>query len=182
MKKITCIIAALALTAWGCSSNDDEPSRPTEEIPADSTIAIQAGTDKRPNWQTPDFSRFEQTMSLFLNLQPELVPYASRQDLLCAIIGGEIRGVAPFDVDNNGFVLTIAGSSSDENISLSYYCDSLHRIFTIPDWTTFDTDIRPMGKESVFTPIFVTRTDLSFISFYLHLSPFIYKASGACES
>ena len=23
---------------------------------------------------------------------------------------------------------------------------------------------------------------LSFISFYLHLSPFIYKASGACES
>ena len=116
MKKITCIIAALALTAWGCSSNDDEPSR----------------------------------------------PYSSRQDLLCAIIGGEIRGVAPFDVDNNGFVLTIAGSSSDDNISLSYYCDSLHRIFTIPDWTTFDTDIRPMGKESVFTPIFVTRTDFTF--------------------
>ena len=23
---------------------------------------------------------------------------------------------------------------------------------------------------------------LSFISFYLHLSPFIYKASGACET
>jgi hypothetical protein len=23
---------------------------------------------------------------------------------------------------------------------------------------------------------------LSFISFYLHLSPFIYKTSGACES
>ena len=99
MKKITCIIAALALTAWGCSSDDDEPSRPTEEIPADSAIAIQAGTDKRPNWQTPDFSRFEQTMSLFLTLQPELVPYSSRQDLLCAIIGGEIRGVAMVSVD-----------------------------------------------------------------------------------
>jgi hypothetical protein len=162
MRKIICIIAALALTAWGCSSDDDEPTTPAKEAPADSAIVIQPGTATPPTWQMPDFSRFEQTMSLFLTLQPELVPYSSRQDLLCAIIGGEIRGVAPFDVDNNGFVLTIAGSSSDDNISLSYYCDSLHRIFTIPDWTTFDTDIRPMGKESVFTPIFVTRTDFTF--------------------
>ena len=157
MNKIICIIAALALTVWGCSSSDDEAPRPAEEIPADSTVTIQPGTDARPAWQTPDFSRFEQTMSLFLTLQPELVPYSSPQDLLCAMIGGEVRGVASLDTENNGFVLTIAGNSSDENISLSYYCDSLRRIFTIPDWTTFDTDIRPMGQGSVFTPTFVTR-------------------------
>ena len=33
-----------------------------------------------------------------------------------------------------------------------------------------------------YSPLDNWYSPLSFISFYLHLSPFIYKASGACES
>jgi hypothetical protein len=147
MKHYIYIIAVLMLmAAWGCSSSNDGPDVPTTDI--------QPGSDTRPTWSSTDYSLYEQTMSVFLNLQPELVPYSSDQDLLCATVDGEVRGVASYDTDNIGFVLTVAGNSSGEIISLSYYCDRLHRIFTLANWATFDSNTAPMGTETLYKPVF----------------------------
>jgi hypothetical protein len=140
--------------ACGCTSSDDEQHNPEEIVPKDTTFVIQQGSDERPTWQSPDYAQYGPTMSVFLYLQPELLPYSSSQDLLCAIVGGEVRGVADFDSDNNGFALTIAGNDSDETISLNYYCDRLHRIFTLSNWTIFNSDIAPLGTGATYKPIF----------------------------
>ena len=146
MKKIICIIAAFTLTVWGCSS-DDESSTPTKS-------GIMTGNDARPTWQSPDYMHYEQSMSVFLNLQSELKAYSSSQDMLCAIVGDEVRGVAYADTAHGGFALTIAGNSSTEVITLSYYCDRLHRIFTLKNWATFDSGIKPTGTGELYNPRF----------------------------
>ena len=146
MKKIICIIAAFTLTVWGCSS-DDESSTPTES-------GIMTGNDARPTWQSPDYMHYEQSMSVFLNLQSELKAYSSSQDMLCAIVDNEVRGVAYVDTAHGGFALTIAGNSSTEVMTLSYYCDRLHRIFTLKNWATFDSGIKPTGTGELYNPRF----------------------------
>ena len=70
------------------------------------------------------------------------------------IVGDEVRGVAYADTAHGGFALTIAGNSSTEVITLSYYCDRLHRIFTLKNWTTFDSGIKPMGTGGLYNPRF----------------------------
>lgn len=158
MKHNIILMAALTLMVWSCSSTDDEPRKPEEETSQDTTVVIQPANDERPAWQAPDYARYEQTMSVFLHLQSELVPYASSSDVLCATISGDVRGIANFDADNTGFVLIIAGDSSDEIISLSYYCDRLHRLFTLTNWASFDSAMAPMGTGGLYTPIFLWDT------------------------
>ena len=156
MKKNLIALAALTLMAWGCSSSDNETPTPTPPPPTPSTIVIEAGTDTRPTtWQTPDFNLFEQTMNVEILLQEELQSYASDEDLLCATIGSDIRGLAtPLQVDGTWvFPLTVGSNETDAAITLSYYCDRLHRIFTIA-WTTFDATIPPTGSGSIYQPTF----------------------------
>lgn len=148
MKKSILALAALAFMAWGCSSDDDKlESQPTE---------ISAGTDVRPAWQAPNYDLYEQTMVVEVQLQDTLNKYASAQDLLCATIGGEVRGVAaPQEEDGTWlFPLTIAGNDAGVAVGLSYYCDQLHRIFTI-DWTTFDASVAPTGTGGIYQPRFL---------------------------
>ena len=103
MKKSILALAALAFMAWGCSSDDENSSQPTE---------ITAGTDVRPTWQAPNYDLYEQAMVVEVQLQDTLTKYVSSQDLLCATIGGEVRGVAaPQQVEDKYlFPLTIPAS------------------------------------------------------------------------
>jgi hypothetical protein len=89
-------------------------------------------------------------------LQEKLKTYASAQDMLCATINNEVRGVAtPVQLDSTWmFPLTIASNNVAEDISLSYYCEKLHRIYTI-EWTTFDATVAPTGKDGIYLPVFV---------------------------
>lgn len=155
LKKSILTIAALAFMAWGCSSDNDstpEPQPPTPETPTE----ITEGTDVRPAWQAPNYDLYEQTMIVLVQLQDALIPYASSQDLLCATIGGEVRAVTtPHEADGAYlFPLTIAGNDAGVAVGLSYYCDRLHRIFTI-DWTTFDASVAPTGTGGIYQPVFV---------------------------
>ena len=148
MKKSILALAALAFMAWGCSSDDEkDSSQPTE---------ISVGTDVRPTWQAPNYDLYEQAMVVEVQLQDTLTKYVSSQDLLCATIGGEVRGVAaPLEVENKYvFPLTIASNDAGVAVGLSYYCDKLHRIFTI-DWTTFDASVAPTGTGGIYQPKFV---------------------------
>ena len=147
MKKAILALAALAIMAWGCSEDDGDSPQPAE---------IPTGTDVRPTWQAPNYDLYEQTMNVEVQLQDTLTKYVSDQDLLCATIGGEVRGVAaPLQVENNYvFPLTIASNHAGVAVGLSYYCDKLHRIFTI-QWTTFDASVAPTGKGGIYQPVFI---------------------------
>ena len=155
MKKSILALAALALLAWGCSSDGDGTStQPTPPTPT--PTEIPAGTDTRPTWQSPNYDLYEQTMIVEVQLQDTLAKYASAQDLMSATIGGEVRGVAAAQQndDNWTFPLIIASNNVGVAIELSYYCDKLHRIFSI-QWTTFDASVAPTGTGGIYQPEFV---------------------------
>ena len=146
MKKSILAIAALVFMAWGCSSDSDD-TRPT---------GIPEGTDARPAWTGPDYDLYEQTMIVDVLLQDTLVQYASEQDLLCATINDEVRGLATAQQENDQwlFPLIVGSNEPGATVSLSYYCDRLHRIFTT-SWVRFDASMPPSGKGSLYQPEFV---------------------------
>ena len=95
-------------------------------------------------------------MSVDVLLQDTLKQYASEQDLLCATINNEVRGVATAQQMDDLwlFPLTVASNEAGVTIGLSYYCDKLHRIFTI-NWTQFDASVAPTGTDGIYKPKFV---------------------------
>ena len=148
MKKSILALAALAIVAWGCSSGEDE-LQPQSGV-------ISVGTDVRPDWQTPNYDHFEQVMNVQVQLQDTLTQYVSKNDLLCATIGGEVRAVSAPRQAGDGWVapLTVASNDAGVAVELSYYCEQLHRIYTIP-WTTFDASVAPTGTGGIYQPEFV---------------------------
>ena len=147
MKKSILALAALAFMAWGCSSDSDD-NTPSAGIPE--------GSDARPAWTAPNYDLYEQTMSVDVLLQDTLVQYASGQDLLCATINDEVRGIATPQQDEDQwlFPLTVGSNEVGVMVSLSYYCDKLHRIFSV-SWTQFDANVAPTGTDGIYKPYFV---------------------------
>ena len=155
MKTSILALAACAFMAWGCSSDGDGTStQPTPPTPTPTDIS--AGTDVRPTWQSPNYDLYEQTMIVEVQLQDELAKYASEQDLICATIGNEVRGVAEAQQIEDQWLFSLVIGSNDVgvNVGLSYYCDKLHRIFTI-QWTRFDATVTPTGQGGIYQPDFV---------------------------
>ena len=148
MKKTILAMAALAFMAWGCSSDGDDSLIPQTRI--------EAGTDVRPSYVAPNYNLYEQTMTVDIQLQDILKPYASANDLILAKVGEEVRGVATAQqIDDQWlFQLTVASNEAGVMVGLSYYCDKLHRIFTT-DWTTFDATVAPTGTGGIYKPTFV---------------------------
>lgn len=159
MKKTILALVALASMAMGCSTNDEQeaniaPTPPPAATPSDTTF-IEPGSDVRPNWTAPSDRNFEQVMNVYLMLQDQLQPYISENDMICAKIDGEVRGVTvPRQDESDWLINLIIFSNGAAPIQLSYYCDSLHRIFTT-DWTTFDATVAPTGQGGIYQPKFV---------------------------
>lgn len=95
-------------------------------------------------------------MIVEVQLQDTLAKYASAQDLMSATIGSEVRGVAEAQQNDGNWVfpLIIASNNAGVATELSYYCDKLHRIFSI-QWTTFDASVAPTGTGGIYQPEFV---------------------------
>ena len=102
------------------------------------------------------YDLYEQTMVVEVQLQDTLAKYASAQDLLCATIGNEVRGMAEAQQieDQWLFFLVVGSNDVGVNVGLSYYCDKLHRIFSI-QWTRFDATVPPTGQGGIYQPDFV---------------------------
>ena len=150
------LLAVLPL-AWGCSSDDDDdPVDP--DLPKKTELT--EGNDERPVWGDPDYLSFGLTMAVQFRLQEALEEYVSDQDLLCARIGGDVRAVtAPENSEGQiYFPLVIAANSTESMVSISYYCDKLHRIFTITDWHRFDTSLSPLDNGEPYLLEFLTTT------------------------
>ena len=152
MKKIISymfVLTALAFAA-SCSSDDDDTTGGT-------TTGLAEGDATRPTtWTAPNYALFELTMSVQVQLGDKLADYQSSQDLVCATINDEVRAVAGPQVtgDVTYFPLVIAGNGADRAIALHYYCDRLHRIFTLSNWTTFDQSTPPTGESTLYYPNF----------------------------
>lgn len=164
------IMATLALVAMGCSKSDDDDNggngngngngggNGNGNGNGNSSLVITPGTDEKPAWEYPDYDRWEQTMTLQLLMQKELEPYVTSSDLLCATMNDEVRGLTGPTIEeeygSRFFPLTIGGDGAEARIFLHYYCDSLHRIFSI-DWADFNTSVVPMGDNAFYRPVFV---------------------------
>lgn len=92
----------------------------------------------------------------YLTMQDALQPYLSANDMVCATIDGEVRGLAAPSQDEGDWLISIiVFSNGAAPVQLSYYCDHLHRIFTLDDWATFDANVAPTGTGGIYEPIFV---------------------------
>ncbi len=143
--KLFLLSMVMGFMTWGCSSGDDAE-----------TERVTVGTDTRPTWQVPNYDLYEQLMVVDVQLQDVLQEHASANDMMCAFVNGEVRGVTtPKRVgDQWVFPLIIGSNTAGVNLQLAYYCESLHRIFTI-NWTTFDTFVAPTGSGGIYEPSFV---------------------------
>ena len=141
------LLTALTFMVGSCGNDEVEPT----------VSYLQTGSDQRPaNWTEPDYSLYGLTMSVQVELGDTLAKYQSSQDLMCATINGEVRAVtAPMETGGEVyFPLSIASNGEDQMVSLHYYCDRLHRIYTIQDWAIFNASAAPTGNNGIYRPCF----------------------------
>lgn len=158
MKKLL-YLAGVALVATlllgACSSDDDDSNQQNQN---GSTLTV--GTDERPSWVvSSDASLLDDwPMSVQIGLQTELLPYVSNADLMCAMMNGEVRAVSGLKETGGQyyFMLPIQGHSGEGLVTLKYYCDKLHRIFTVSDWKEFDSGIQPTDEGTPYVVPFFT--------------------------
>ena len=148
MKKILFLLIMVSVGLWSCS--DDQPETPSFLKPGTATVPA--------NWVAPNYALYELTMSVQVQLGDTLTNFQSSGDMMCATINDEVRAVTRPMV--NGTVtyypLSIAGNGGDTKVSLLYYCDRLHRIYTISNWTQFNAAAAPTGESGWYRPQFTT--------------------------
>ncbi len=151
------LLAALTLAVGSCGSDSDDSPAP-DDTPAPATLpSLIPGNDARPTtWVSPDASLFELHMAVQVQLGDTLAAYQSDADLMCATIDGEVRAAtAPLRTGYDIYYpLIIFNNADDSSVSLSYYCDRLHRIYTISGWAIFNAAAPPMGVSSLYRPCF----------------------------
>ena len=140
MKKIFLVLMAVTLVTLGCTDKEK----------------LESGSLSRPNWQIPNYDEYEQIMTVDILLEEALQKYASENDLMCGIIDDEVRGVAIPGLVGEKWrcTLTLGSNESGQKVTLSYYCDELHQIYTT-DWVKFDATIAPTGEGETYEPIFI---------------------------
>ena len=153
-KTIFYMLLAMLPLAWGCGSDDDDTVDPDQPKNPELTL----GNAVRPGWIDPDYFTFELTMSVQFRLQDFFDEYVSDKDLLCAMVNDEVRAVTAPEYSEGGiyFPLVIAANSSDNMVSIAYYCDKLQRIFTIDSWHQFDTSLPPLDNGQPYLLEFIT--------------------------
>ena len=154
-------ILLLGLCMAACGSDDDDngttqPEQGEVEEPQ-TNDGLTPGNDARPTtWIAPDYSQYEHTMAVQVQLTGAIADYQSAADMMCATINDEVRAVTIYQETGGEpfFPLIIANNSTQETISLLYYCDKLHRIFTIKNWATFSQSVPPTGDSGIYRPQF----------------------------
>ena len=154
MKKNLISIALLtALTFMvGSCSDDDEPKPKVLDY-------LQVGTDSRPtNWTFSDNRDYESRMTVQVELGDTLAAYQSSMDLMCVTIDDEVCAVSGPRITGNivYYPLIIFSNGENKMMSLHYYCDRLHRIYTINNWAVFNPPAAPTGSSGLYRPCFTS--------------------------
>lgn len=149
MKTFKAIIFMAALTiAWGCSSSSSSDEDNTNPVGFTSTVLKSPYrpewkidlmmNDAAPNWEAPDASNFESSMTVLVKLPDELVPYSTDEDKMAVFVNDECRAVSVRNLFNSGgfdevyFVLNVRGTATADNgeYRLEYYSGGAHHLFT----------------------------------------------------
>ena len=151
------LLLPLCLTSCGDDDDDAIQQPPVPVVTDDTPEYLREGTDVRPaTWSVPDYTLYEHTMSVQVQLGDTLAAYQGTGDMMCATIGGEVRAVSTYHETGGQayFELVIGGDKVGHQVSLSYYCDRLHRIYTISNWATFTPSAAPTGDDGIYRPMF----------------------------
>ena len=177
-----------SLTLGACSSDDDDDNvgkgyNVTNVAEAPTWQVDYSGSDSRPDWQEPNPSAFENWTIMLVELEDELKPYTSNEDLLALFIGGEIRGLTSpalsTDVNDKGtFVLKAYGNEADQNmvnLTLCYYSSQLKQTFSRTVQMRYEMG-KVYGLEENLVPHFTLGTAKYPVLMNLNVSTYVTKA------
>ena len=145
------LLACLSLGA--CSSNDVDNNNEVKTAENYTYSSVEAPPSwtidwtydqNRPDWQAPNNSNYENWSVMIAEIEETLRPTTSLEDMLAVFDGDELCGLAQPAVNINNesdedtpfrYVIKVYNNDEDEtqqNLTLRYYSDSLHQLFTIP--------------------------------------------------
>ena len=167
MKKIKFMFMLLASLVLGaCSSNDDDSKNAAYSEEVDQAPEWQidwSNNQDRPDWSEPDGALYENWTILMVQIEEELQPFVSEDDMMAIFINGELRGLAnpatTVDGDLTGtatFLIKAYGNEgSKETIhaSLQYYNQQLKHLFTLSDDISLSSDVTT-GIDEDYIPLF----------------------------
>lgn len=128
--------------------NEGEMPAYTASNPAQAPAWLPGCTfgDKRPDWKDPEKGIYENFSIVYVDIEDELLPFVSNQDLLAVYVNDELRDLASPAVtlgstEEGGdfFILKLWGNESENqvvNITLKYYNSKLTHLFTLSDKCT----------------------------------------------
>ena len=135
-------ILCLALFCACSSDDDDTPSGYTVETVSQAPMwqLNWSGNDVRPDWQEPNPSDFENWTVMLVQLEDELKPYASADDMMAFFVYDDLRGLAKpainvseDETDAHYYLIKAFGNESGQElleVTVKYYCSQLKQVFS----------------------------------------------------
>ncbi|MBR1447709.1 MAG: hypothetical protein IJ588_03050 [Prevotella sp.] len=183
----TAILLA-SLTLGACSSDDDEPSGYSVETVSEAPVwqVDYSGNESRPDWQEPNAGDFENWTVMLVQLEDELKPYASKDDMMAFFVYDDLRGLATPAVnvqegepDVTRYLMKAFGNENGQaelEVTLRYYCSRLKQVFArtshirynVGEVYGIDEPLVPQftlgsSKYPVMTNLIITAADLQAI-------------------
>ena len=145
MKHIIVFSTAVLLSSFilGACSSDDEPSYEgytvtTVSQPPSWQIDWH-GNEARPEWKDPSIQNYENWSIIKVQIEEELRPYTSSDDLMALFVADECRGVqgpalilGSEETNTTTYLLKAWGNESDGDqlrVTLKYYNAQLKQVF-----------------------------------------------------
>lgn len=169
IKIVFALLASLILVACGSDSNDSGSSNGiayyVESVQSEAPVwqVDWNYNHERPDWKEPTVT-YENWTILMVQIEEELQPYVTKDDMMAAFVNDELRGLAPSpatnlsgkQTDKAKFIIKAGGNetgSETVNISLRYYCHKLKQIFTLSENMKLDADVST-GIDENYIPEF----------------------------
>lgn len=166
MNKIRLMSILLAGLILGACSSDDDNNAAYKETTLSEAPEWQidwTNDQERPDWSEPDATMYENWTILKVQIEEALQPYVSDDDMMALFVNGELRALASPAIALGGgqsssgkFLMKAYGNETGNEtvkMSLQYYNEKLHHIFTLTDHITLDTD-ESTGIEEDYIPPF----------------------------
>lgn len=168
MNKTKLMLVLLASLILGACSSDDDSSNAgysaTNVSEAPEWQIDWSNDQELPDWTEPDFSSiYENWTILKVQIEEELQPYVSEDDMMALFINDELRGlespaviVGSNESSNTKYLLKVWGNetgSETVNMTLQYYNKTLKHIFTLSDNISLDSDVS-IGIDEDYIPEF----------------------------
>jgi len=136
---------------WSCSSDDDDNSDSQPQFTHSTYVAAESpdwfvdwsySSPEPAEWADPEYTLYECSMSMLVQLPQQLLRYSTDQDLMAIFVNGTCRGVSNRNVYSNGdvlFLINIRGASEDagQQMELRYYSGGAQQLFVDPSVPTF---------------------------------------------